>query len=171
MSADPANAGWMDEAPQSHAHNLIERRIEKKGLKPRVAASIIAVLWLGAIVAFGIAERLVDPDSFSSIWDGMWWATQTVTTVGYGDVVPVQTAGKLIAVVLMVGGLSLFAVVTGTITSAFVTRAQDESRRRRVDELEESLNDIAAEIKAVRGDLAAMAGKPAPGEGPTNPDA
>ena len=41
-----------------------------------------------AIVIFGVVERLVDPDTFDTVWDGMWWATQTVTTVGYGDVVP-----------------------------------------------------------------------------------
>jgi voltage-gated potassium channel len=60
------------------------RRVEKKGLKPRYAASLIAVLWLIAIVVFGIAEHLIDKDSFNTVWQGMWWATQTVTTVGYG---------------------------------------------------------------------------------------
>ena len=63
----------------------------------------------------------------------MWWATQTVTTVGYGDVVPDSAGGQLIAVVLMVGGLSFFAVVTGVITSVFVTRAQAERRAQEAD--------------------------------------
>ena len=60
----------------------------------------------------------------------MWWAIQTVTTVGYGDVVPGSTAGKVIATFLMLGGLSLFAVVTGAITSAFVAQRQKDATRR-----------------------------------------
>ena len=123
----------MEEPPEEHwPGRVIARRVEKKGLRPRVAASIIAILWVIAIVIFGIVERLVDPDTFDSIWLGMWWATQTVTTVGYGDVVPADTAGQLIATVLMIGGLSLFAVITGFITSAFVARAQAENRARRM---------------------------------------
>ena len=59
----------------------------------------------------------------------MWWATQTVTTVGYGDVVPDSAGGQLIAVVLMVGGLSFFAVVTGVITSVFDGPRRSDARR------------------------------------------
>ena len=149
--------------PRTHPDSLIERRFEKKGLRPRVAASIIAALWLAAIVIFGIVQRLVDPDSFSTIWEGMWWATQTVTTVGYGDVVPNQPAGQLIGAILMIGGLSLFAVVTGTITSAFVTRAQEEKRQERVDTVEETLAAIREELAAVRAELERRGDPPSPG--------
>ena len=137
---------------------MIARRVEKKGLRPRVAASIIAILWVIAIVIFGIVERLVDPDTFDSIWLGMWWATQTVTTVGYGDVVPADTAGQLIATVLMIGGLSLFAVITGFITSAFVARAQAENRARADDPVIVKLGEIEAQIKALKDDLAGTSG-------------
>ena len=76
------------------------------------------------MVVFSVVERLVDPGTFDTVWLSMWWAIQTVTTVGYGDVVPGTTAGKVIASFLMLGGLSLFAVVTGAITSVFVAQAQ-----------------------------------------------
>ena len=138
----------------SAAGRVIERRVDRKGLRPRVAASIIAVLWLIAIVIFGVVERLVDPDSFDTIWDGMWWATQTVTTVGYGDVVPDSADGQLIAAVLMVGGLSFFAVVTGVITSAFVTRAQAERRASEEDPMMAKLDDLASELEALRTEIA-----------------
>ena len=92
--------------------HYVERRVERTGLRPRFAASIIAACWLAAIVVFGIAEHLVNPETFDTVWLGMWWATQTVTTVGYGDLVPDSAGGQLIAVVLMIGGLSFFAVVT-----------------------------------------------------------
>ena len=137
---------------------MIARRVEKKGLRPRVAASIIAILWVIAIVIFGIVERLVDPETFDNIWLGMWWATQTVTTVGYGDVVPADTAGQLIATVLMIGGLSLFAVITGFITSAFVARAQAENRARADDPVIVKLGEIEAQIKALKDDLAGTSG-------------
>ena len=56
----------------------------------------------------------------------MWWALQTVTTVGYGDVVPTTAAGRGVASLLLLGGLALISVVTATITSGFVARAQQE---------------------------------------------
>jgi voltage-gated potassium channel Kch len=140
------------EDPLGHSApgRLIERRVERKGLRPRVAASVIAILWLVAIVVFGVIERLVDPDSFDTIWDGMWWATQTVTTVGYGDVVPDSAGGQLIAAVLMVGGLSFFAVVTGVITSVFVTRAQEERRAQAADPVAQALERLTAEVTEMR---------------------
>jgi voltage-gated potassium channel len=136
------------------AVRFFERRVERKGLRPRVAAAVIAIAWLIAIVIFGIVEHLIDPDTFGTIWWGMWWATQTVTTVGYGDVVPQDAVGQLVASVLMIGGLSLFAVVTGSITSLFVTRAQAEQQDQGIAELELKLDDLAAEIKGLREQLA-----------------
>ncbi|MGA8927686.1 MAG: potassium channel family protein [Solirubrobacterales bacterium] len=105
------------------------------------------------MVVFGVVERLIDPDTFPSIWLGIWWATQTVTTVGYGDVVPQQTAGKVIAVSLMLGGLSFLAVLTGAITSAFVTRAQAESQDESAEEMMERLEDLSSQLEAIRADL------------------
>ena len=128
-------------------------RIEKKGLRPRYAVYIVIAFWTLAIVVFGVIERLIDPDTFPSIWLGIWWATQTVTTVGYGDVVPQQTAGKVIAVFLMLGGLSFLAVLTGAITSAFVTRAQAESQDESAEGLMERLEDLSSQLKAIRADL------------------
>jgi len=136
---------------------LLDRRIAKKGLRPRVAAAVIAALWLIAIVVFGIAEHLIDSDTFNTVWSGMWWATQTVTTVGYGDIVPHDWVGQLVAVLLMVGGLSLFAVVTGSITSAFVTAAQARNPSEADLKLEQKLDDLAAEMAALREQLGRLA--------------
>ncbi len=129
------------------------RRIEKKGLKPRYAAYVVIAFWTLAIIIFGVVERLIDPDTFGSIWLGIWWATQTVTTVGYGDVVPQQTAGKAIAVILMLGGLSFLAVLTGAITSAFVTRAQAEEKEESGDAVMERLDELSSQLEAIRADL------------------
>jgi voltage-gated potassium channel len=145
-----------DQLGRSAPGRLIERWVKRKGLRPRVAASVIAFMWVIAIVAFGVIERLVDPDSFDTIWDGMWWATQTVTTVGYGDVVPNQTVGQVIAAVLMVAGLSFFAVITGVITSVFVTRAQEARRASAADPLANKLDRLTAELSEMRRQLASL---------------
>jgi voltage-gated potassium channel Kch len=142
-----------DRSGQQWPTRLIARRVEKKGLRPRLAAAVIAAAWLIAIVVFGIAEHLIDSDSFETVWDGMWWATQTVTTVGYGDIVPADAAGKVIASILMIGGLSFFAVITGTITSIFVARAQIEARLESGDPVTEKLSKVESELAATRAEL------------------
>src|SRR5262245_25009444 len=142
----------------SAAGRLIERGVERRGLRPQLAAAVIAALWLIAIVVFGVVMRLVDPDSFDTIWDGMWWATQTVTTVGYGDIVPEQTGSQVIGAVLMISGLSFFAVITGVITSAFVTRAQEARRAQQGGTLEETIERMGRDIGEIRVELARLRG-------------
>jgi voltage-gated potassium channel len=109
----------------------MEKRIERKSLRPRDAAYLIGAFWAIAVVVFGALERIVDPKTFHSVWLGMWWAVETVTTVGYGDIVPDQTVGKVIAGFLMLGGLSLLAVVTAAVTSGFVSRAQGRGQQQK----------------------------------------
>ena len=132
----------------------MQRRVEREDLRPRHAASVIVGLWTVAVVVFGVVEHLVDPDSFPSVWLGMWWAMQTVTTVGYGDVVPDETAGRVMAALLMLGGLSILAVVTGAITSAFVTRAQEQRREAGTDPVLERLDHVSAELGEIKAELA-----------------
>ncbi len=129
----------------------LQRRVDRKGLRPRLAVSVIGVAWAVGVVVFGIVERLVDPDTFDNVWLGMWWAIQTVTTVGYGDIVPGSTAGKVIASFMMLGGLSLFAVVTGAITSAFVAQAQ---RRMQGDPVVERLDELTDQLRKLQESVA-----------------
>jgi voltage-gated potassium channel len=83
----------------------------------------------------------------------MWWAIETVTTVGYGDIVPNQTVGKVIAGFLMLGGLSLLSVVTAAITSGFVSRAEAERRAAGEDPVMQKLEEMSAELRAVKAEL------------------
>ena len=131
----------------------MERRIERKGLRPRDAAYMIGAFWAAAVVVFGVLERIVDPKTFHSVWLGMWWAVETVTTVGYGDIVPQQTVGKVIGAFLMLGGLSLLAVVTAAITSGFVTRAQARGRMTGHDPVMQKLNELATELQEIKAQL------------------
>ena len=57
---------------------------------------------------------------------GLWWAVQTVTTVGYGDYVPENVAGRAVATLVMLGGIGFLTVITASITSGFVARSRQE---------------------------------------------
>jgi voltage-gated potassium channel len=129
--------------------------VRRRGLRPRYAAYVILVAWSIGVVVFGVVERLVDPKTFDNVWLGMWWAIQTVTTVGYGDVVPESTAGKVIASFLMLGGLSLFAVVTGAITSAFVAQRQRDMMSDQ-DPVMLRLDELASGLDALKADIARL---------------
>jgi voltage-gated potassium channel len=153
-SGAPNYARVDTQPPPRRSERWLEKRIERKGLRPRDAAYLIAVFWTIAVLAFGVVERLVDPKTFHSIWLGMWWAVETVTTVGYGDIVPDQTAGKIIAAFLMVGGLSLIAVVTAAVTSGFVSRADVQRQAAGEDPVMRKLGEIAAELEALKTELA-----------------
>src|SRR6516164_9444287 len=131
----------------------MERRIERKGLRPREAAYLLGGLWAVAVVVFGVVERLVDPKTFHSVWLGIWWAVETVTTVGYGDVVPDQAAGKVIAGILMLGGLSLLSVITAAITSGFVSRAEARRRASEEDPVVHKLDQLTLELRALKAEL------------------
>ena len=142
----------------SRFRRRVERRIERGGLRPRYAASVIVACWGAGVVIFGVVEYLVDPNAFDTVWLAMWWAIQTVTTVGYGDVVPGDTAGKVIGAVLMLGGLSLYAVVTGVITSIFVARASADRQSVEDQPVIEGLQEMNRQLEAIRADLARIDG-------------
>jgi voltage-gated potassium channel len=140
-------------SPGNRFEGWLDRRIERRGLRPRDAAYLIGGFWAIAVVVFGVVERLVDPKTFHSVWLGMWWAIETVTTVGYGDIVPDQTAGKIIAAFLMMGGLSLLSVITAAITSGFVSRAAAQRRASGDDPVIQKLDQLAQEVEALRADI------------------
>ena len=139
--------------PPGRLRGRLDEQIQRKGLRPRYAAYVIVAVWGIGVVLFGVVERLVDPGTFDNVWIAMWWALQTVTTVGYGDIVPGATAGKVIASVLMLGGLSLYAVVTGVITSVFVSRAMAERPTAGDDPVMEKLDAMQRELEEIRAGL------------------
>ena len=110
------------------------------------------------VVGAGFLITLVDEKEYSNLGVGLWWAVQTVTTVGYGDVAPSAVSGRLVAAAVMLYGIAFIAIVTALITSTFVARAAQEhedaqarvdvSDRElmvwRLDELERKLDAIAA---------------------------
>lgn len=139
--------------PQEHrdapAIRWLDRRARRRGLRPRDAAFLIVAAWLFAVIVFGVVEHFLDKQTFPTVWLGMWWALQTVTTVGYGDVVPHDSVGRVVASFLLLGGLALLSVVTATITSGFVARAQRESRSGAEAELLAEIRELRARVEAL----------------------
>jgi voltage-gated potassium channel len=136
-----------------------QNREQRRALRPRDAALLIGIVWFLAIVVWGVVEALVDPKTFPTVWLGMWWALQTVTTVGYGDVVPVGTAGRIIATFLLLGGLAFLTVIIAMITSGFVSRYQrqaiaagDDPYLHGMEQISLELTEVRAELKSLRSD-------------------
>ncbi|MEO8696961.1 MAG: potassium channel family protein [Acidimicrobiales bacterium] len=86
------------------------------------ALGMAGFTWITSAVAFTLAEDVGADGRLHSFFDALWWSSATITTVGYGDVAPVTTAGRLVGVVTMVVGISTFAVVTAKIAE-FLVRA------------------------------------------------
>src|SRR6476646_12148963 len=94
----------------------------------RMAASVIVTATAHVLVGGGVLIRVLDHSEYPDIWVGMWWALQTVTTVGYGDVTPKHSSGRIVASFVMLEGIAFLAIVTAAITSTFVARAERESQ-------------------------------------------
>jgi len=90
------------------------------------AASVIVVATVVVVAVGGILMRVLDHDEYSNVWVGMWWALQTVTTVGYGDVTPKNPSGRIVAVFVMLEGIAFLTIIIAAITSTFIARAQLE---------------------------------------------
>jgi voltage-gated potassium channel Kch len=92
----------------------------------RIAASVIVTATVLIVLGGGVLIRLIDHSEYPNVWVGMWWALQTVTTVGYGDVTPKHAAGRFVGAVVMLEGIAFLAITTAVITSTFVARAEKE---------------------------------------------
>ena len=125
------------------------------------AASVIVAATAVVVVAGGILMRVLDRDEYSNVWVGMWWALQTVTTVGYGDVNPRKVSGRIVGVFVMLEGIAFLTIIIAAITSTFIARAQierdvaqgadeDEAERRieaRLDRLEQRLEQLESLLR------------------------
>jgi voltage-gated potassium channel len=116
----------------------------------RRAGQWIAITTVVVAIAGGFAIWLLDRDEFPTLGSGMWWALQTVTTVGYGDHVPAQTEGRVIAGLVMVTGIGFLSVVTASISAAFVESARRRRGRNTDDLLLERLERIEQTLEELR---------------------
>ena len=104
-------------------------RESAKALRSTHFFRVLGVLGLLLFLA-SLAMYLVEhePDKNQGLWDSIWWSLVTVTTVGYGDIVPKTVIGRLIAFGVMVAGLVLVSLLTASIASVFVSRRIKEDK-------------------------------------------
>jgi voltage-gated potassium channel Kch len=137
----------------------VERRFELWYERLTLFRAVGTVITVAAILVFsaGLLERLVEPDTFTSLGLAYWWAVTTVTTVGYGDVVPESAGGRLVASGLMLVGLGLIPTLTSVIVATLVgkrTQAQQEQLDRQGKEHAAALERIEAHLARLGEDAA-----------------
>ena len=126
---------------------ITARLLVQESLSARRAAGIIAAFTVAITLAGGVLERVLDHPEFPTVGRGLWFALQTVTTVGYGDVTPRRAEGRIIAAVVMLTGIAFLAVITASVTASLI-----ESSRRHV--AAKSEGDVAERLAEVNERLA-----------------
>ena len=94
----------------------------------KVAISALFISYIAAI-QITISERSIEGSNIKTFSDGLWWAVTTVTTVGYGDRYPTTTEGRMLAVLLMITGISLVGVITASVAAWFLKMSQEDSNK------------------------------------------
>ena len=138
--------------PRVGRPSLIERRLSRFMREPpsvRTAAAVIVTATAVVVTLGGVLMRVLDHQEYSNIWVGMWWALQTVTTVGYGDVTPKNPSGRIIATVAMLQGIAFLAITTAVITSTFVARASKERESARDADEDNAMLRIEARLERI----------------------
>jgi voltage-gated potassium channel len=135
-------------ARNGHPSRRDDLSVLGNNLTIRRACALIALVTLGVGVVSGLMMRVLDPEDFQTAGSGLWWSVQTITTVGYGDKVPTNTEGKLVAVLVMATGLGFLSVITAAITAAFV-----ESARKRRGRDDVTLHHIAQRLDQIEAQL------------------
>ena len=137
---------------QTRLERWLDREIARAAT-PRGAAGVIAAATTVITSAAALLMTVVDHENFPSLGSGLWWAAQTVTTVGYGDDVPTTVKGQLLAVLVMLFGIGFLTVVTAAITSSFIERSRLEHRRSDAAPTAEQLRQIEQRLERIEAAL------------------
>jgi voltage-gated potassium channel len=139
---------------QTRAANVLLR----KPLTVPRAARIIASVTVAVTILAAVLIHFTDKKSFPNIGDSLWWAIQTVTTVGYGDLVPTSAAGRLVAALVMLVGIGFLTVITAAITSTFIETARRRIEGTTTDAISAKLDQIGARLQTIEAGLKTAGG-------------
>ena len=153
FGSDDVEISRKDDGSTVTSIDLAVERFLREPASVRNAVGVIVIATIAVVVGGGVLIRLLDPDEYADIWTGMWWSLQTVTTVGYGDFYPVTWWGRVVAVLLVCGGIAVVGVVTATVSSWVIERAAETvgddtepATRGQVRELAQQLAAVSAKL-------------------------
>ena len=113
------------------------------------AVRTIAIIVVLLVLAGALLVRLLEPKTFDDFGLAAWWAVETVTTVGYGDIVPVTPQGRIVGTVLMITGVSMIPLVTSIVVSILAAKRAEEQSE---DEAKE-IADLRAQLTRIEDQL------------------
>jgi voltage-gated potassium channel len=129
-------------------------RLNRAVVSGRIIPFLVLVMFLVGAAGTAAVE-ILSPNSFASVGDAAWWAATTVTTIGYGDVVPGTSGGRVIAGFVMFASVATVSFTTAVVTASFVgfqqRRLGPETERHQ--ELVDTLADIEARLDAIEQKL------------------
>ena len=125
-------------------------RVNRAVISGRIIPYLVFVMFAVAGVGTAAVE-ILSPNSFPSLGDAAWWSATTVTTIGYGDVVPGTSGGRVIAVFVMFASVATVSFMTAVVTAAFVGYQQRRmgGDRERHEEILEKLSRLEQRLESL----------------------
>src|SRR5271156_2154593 len=134
---------------------LLQRAVED-AFRGRIVvytvSGVLLLIYTASLAVFD-KERYLPRATINSFGKALWWSITPETTVGYGDVYPVTNTGRIIAVLLMIGGISLVGVVTAALASWIIQRVAEEetasqaATAAQIDELRVEIRELVQELR------------------------
>ena len=115
-----------------HALNIFKHVLKDR--KEQLLLSFFFILFILVIISFVMfyTEHHAQPDKFSSIPATMWWGISTLTTVGYGDMIPITPLGKFLSGIFAIAGVGLLALPVGILSSGFFSEMQNTEKKKSI---------------------------------------
>ena len=129
-----------------NASNTFRELLGRNHLGTTLAVSLIIMVIAGMLMAG------IDP-AIESVWEGLWWAWVTITTVGYGDLVPVSGEGRVLGAILILIGVGLFAMLTASISVLFISRTDVEMEKNLHQQIHENEIKAMAQLSRIEKKL------------------
>lgn len=122
-------------------------------LLERIVATVFSARGLRWTLPMAVVALLIAAAAFAhfeqrSFGEGVWWALVTITTVGYGDLIPITTMGKLVGAALMLGGIGFLVILAGALVEHFVAVEKDEDEvLRRLERLSAQVDELTRAVR------------------------